>query len=286
MRRGSRGRRVLAAAPSNRTADLLRLTTTTLFLLLGAGAFLLAWAVGPGVPRSLLQSFGGFLIGTVVVGYAYAYFFHEETENRTVAKLDDVLAQRLDAIFPAANEYGFKGFVMEAPRNCFDALGPGDELLWLDTYSPDLRLFAPKLRAAVERGAFVRMLVIAATSETAKMRADEIAETGYDPAKFEDGARDFLEMLVTIAEELEAARGGISVRCYEDLPCMPMYIRVRGGRPVTGVTGFYLTEASFNAVHVAWGEAPSGMLDGFHRYFQNKWQRVPDHLDPAASVGP
>lgn len=271
-------------APSSRTAHLLRLSTTVIFLLLGIGAFLLAWMVGAGIPRSILQSLGGFLIGTVVVSYAYEYFLREETENRTIAKLDDVLARRVDAIFPAANEYGFKGFATEAPRSCFDALEAGDELLWLDTYSPDLRLFAPKLRAAVERGASVRMLIITPDSETARMRAAEIAEAGYDPNRFAQGVRDFLELLSSTARELETARGRVEIRCYEDLPCVPMYIRVRDGRPIAGITGFFLSEASFNAVHISWVEAPSGMLAGFHHYFERKWEPLPSHLDSTVAA--
>ena len=155
---------------------MLRISTTLVFVLLGVGSYLAAAAVGAGTARTILQSVGSFLIGTVVVGYAYQYFLGEETENRTVAKLDAVLGQKVDDIFPGAARYGFTGFATEVPRTLFNALHNGDELLWLDTYSPDLRLFVRPLCEAVHRGAEIRMLVIDPEAETAGLRAREIIE--------------------------------------------------------------------------------------------------------------
>src|SRR5215213_3632799 len=107
---------------SDRTAHLLRISTTIIFLLIGLGAYLFAVVVGPGAPEVVLQSIGGFLIGSVVVSYAYEYFLHEETENRTIAKLDDLLGRRVDGIFPGAAQYVFFLIVTQPPRNSFDAL--------------------------------------------------------------------------------------------------------------------------------------------------------------------
>jgi hypothetical protein len=269
---------------SNRTAHLLRISTTVIFLLLGVSAYLLAATMGAGAARTILQSVGSFLIGTVVVGYAYEYFLSEESENRTIAKLDQILAQRVDDIFPGAAHYGFKGFATEVPRNCFDGLEDGDELLWLDTYSPDLMLFVPQLRAAINRGASVRMLVISPDSPTAKMRATEIADAGYDITRFTDATRDFLGVLENAGRDFSAAPGRLEMRCYEDLPCVPMYLRLHKGRTIAGVTGYFLAEPSFNAVHIRWSEAPGGMLEGFRHYFERKWNQLPSHFDSKAGT--
>jgi hypothetical protein len=256
---------------------MLRISSTLVFLLLGVGAYLAAAAVGSGTARTILQSVGGFLIGTVVVGYAYQYFLGEETENRTVEKLDEVLGQRIDSIFPGALKYGFNGFATAAPRTVFNDLGKGDELLWLDTYSPDLRLFVRQLCEAVHRGADLRMLVIDPAAETARLRADEIIDVGYDTGTFCDDTRDFLEVLAKAAADLGDAPGNLEIRCYSDLPCIPMYLRLQEGQTVNGITGYFLSEPSFDTVHIKWSSTPTGMLTGFQKYFEHKWE----HAAPA-----
>jgi hypothetical protein len=266
-------------APPDRTGQLLRVSTAIIFVLLGISAYLLAATIDSDAPRAILQSIGSFLVGTVVIGYAYEYFLREDTENRTVAKLDKILAERVDEIFPDSTRYGFRGFATDAPRSSFDDLGEGDELLWLDTYSPDLMLFMPDLRAALERGANIRILAITPEADTAKMRAKEIADVGYDVTRFADGAREFLGVVSTATKGLDEAPGRLEIRCYEDLPCVPMYLRLHAGRPVSGVTGYFLAEPSFNAVHIRWSDAPDGILASFFRYFERKWLQLPCYFD-------
>ena len=253
---------------------MLRISTTLIFVLLGVSAYLVAAEVGPGTARAILQSVGGFLIGTVVVSYAYQYVLGEETENRTIAKLDDVLERRVDDIFPGAARYGFDGFAREVPRTVFNDLGVGDELLWLDTYSPDLRLFVRQLREAVGRGAHLRMLVINPNAQTARLRATEITEAGYDEDSFREDTRDFLAILAQAAEELRGALGKFDVRCYEDLPCVPMYLRLHEGRAISGITGYFLSEPSFDAVHIKWSSTTNGVLASFQGYFEHKWEHA------------
>ena len=257
---------------------MLRITTTLVFVLLGVGAYLVAAGIGSGSAQVILQSVGGFLLGTVVVGYAYQYFLGEETENRTVAKLDEVLERRVDDIFPGAARYGFCGFAREVPRTAFSELGAGDELLWLDTYSPDLRLFLPQLREAIARGASLRMLVIDPSAETARLRAEEIVEAGYETDGFREDTRDFLAILEKAAAELDGEGGELEVRCYADLPCIPMYLRLCRGELSSGVTGYFLSEPSFDTVHIAWSDVRGGMLAGFRSYFERKWESAqPQH---------
>jgi len=259
---------------TNRTAHLLRVSTSLLFVLSGVGAYLAAATVEDSAIRTILQSIGSFLIGTVVIGYAYQYFLGEETENRTIAKLDEVLRQRFDNMFPGADRYGFNGFATEIPRSLFDELEEGEELLWLDTYSPDLRLFLPRLCEAVKRGASIRMLVIDPEAETARLRAKEIIGVGYEESTFCADTRDFLAVLANAAADLGDARGALEVRSYSDLPCVPMYLRLRDDKEISGITGYFLSEPSFDTVHIKWASTEKGMLSDFRSYFEYKWSRA------------
>jgi hypothetical protein len=254
---------------------MLRISTTLVFVLLGLGAYIAAAAVS-GVASTILQSVGSFLVGTVVIGYAYQYFLGEEMENRTVAKLDDVLRERVDNMFPGADRYGFSGFATEIPRSVFDDLEEGDELLWLDTYSPDLRLFLPRLCRAVQKGASLRMLVINPGAETARLRAKEILGVGYEESTFCDDTLDFLSVLADAAADLIEAPGNLEVRSYSDLPCVPMYLRLRTDREISGITGYFLSEPSFDTVHIKWTSTENGMLAGFRSYFEHKWSQAED----------
>lgn len=264
----------MRASASSQTARMLQTTTTLVFVLLGIGCYLGAEVIGSGAPMTILQGIGGFLIGTVVVSYAYQHFLGEETENRTVAKLDEVLALRIDDFFPGAIRYGFSGFATEAPPTVFSDLEADDELLWLDTYSPDLKSFLPDLCKAVRRGAHLRMLVIDPGAETAQLRAAEIVRVGYEAATFRNDTAAFSALLAEAESDLEGAAGSLEVRWYSDLPCVPMYLRLRQGMAITGITGYFLSEPSFDTVHLRWSGTPNGMLPGFHGYFEQKWAQA------------
>jgi hypothetical protein len=89
--------------------------------------------------------------------------------------------------------------------------------------------------------------------------------------------------------ELAEAPGSLQLRRYSDLPCIPMYLRLRDGQLVSGITGYFLSEPSFDTVHIRWSSTPTGMLAGFQRYFERKWCQaealsvatLPDSLDGA-----
>jgi hypothetical protein len=78
------------------------------------------------------------------------------------------------------------------------------------------------------------------------------------------------------AGEHRAPPGHLEVRLYDDLPCIPMYIQKRGGVPIRGFTGYFLSHASERFAHARWGFADKGMLQYFAEYFDNKW----DHVKP------
>jgi hypothetical protein len=262
-----------------RGSSTLRIVTTALFVLVGVIAYLVSALVDSGIAKALLQSLGTFLIAAVAIGYAYEYFLSDEVENRMARKLDEILERRIDRELLESSKYGFSGFATTAPRKAFNNLEEGDELLWLDTYSPDLPLFRDKIQAAVKKGAHLRMLVIDPEAATAHMRADEIADDGYGDTHFCGAAREFLSALVEVAEKLGDEKGRIEVRAYKDLPGVPMYVHLRNKRPIAGVTGFFLSAPSFDEAHLCWRSADNGMLTSFVDHFEHKWRRSPPHVD-------
>ena len=263
---------------------MLKLSSTVVLLLAGICVYLISIPVGTGVARVVLQSVGGFLIGTVVVSYAYELFMREEVEQRTVGLMDDVLSQRIDAIFPGANRFGFFGFAHAASRSVFDELEEGDELLWLDTYSPDVHLYRDALHRAVKRGARLRMLAIQPGCATLSMRAEEISTPGFDPSTFDERAQDFLEVLEGWEDQLQGAAGKLEIRTYNDLPGVPMYLHLKADRVLAGVTGFFLSEPSFDQVHIKWKVAPGGVLEDLRTHFERKWQRGAEVVARAESI--
>jgi hypothetical protein len=115
------------------------------------------------------------------------------------------------------------------------------------------------------------------------MRAREIVEPGYGPHAFGASAQAFLDQLIGAMRRVTDEVGRLEVRTYDDLPGIPMYLRRVDGQLTNGVTGFFLTEPSFNSVHVRWENVSGGLLDGFLRYFEHKWESSDPIPDPLGS---
>ena len=52
-----------------------------------------------------------------------------------------------------------------------------------------------------------------------------------------------------------------------------MYIVIRYGRPIRGLSGLYLSFPTFGGEHFLWKEAKEGPLDALVDYFERKWAR-------------
>lgn len=199
----------------------------------------------------------------------------------------------VDRIIVGSARFGFAGFEDRLKfETLFQSLGDGDELMWLDTYCPAQPKFEQPLRAAVNRGAIVRMLAMDPSSKVLPFRAleiDEELEVNYEPHMFAEEARRSLAGIVGCVEALvrDKPRGSISVRTYHDLPCLPMYLIARAGELSEGYTGFFLTRPTYDEPHVRWTSSPESRLSSFHAYFERKWsQHSVDQVAVAQSVTP
>lgn len=219
----------------------------------------------------LVHHVGLFLAAVVAVHFIYELLVKRDEQAALRREISDAVATTINSVMPSFEKWGFQGFQDHLDfRDIFDRLQPGDELLWLDTYAPSRGQVLSHVNAALARGARIRMLAIAPNSHTAKYRAREIQQAGFSEQTFLDDLASFIDALgVTVRQY--AATEALELRLYHDLPCVPMYIHVRGGVPVRGFTSYFLRHASENFAHARWTFADNGMLKHFSEYFEAKW---------------
>jgi hypothetical protein len=148
----------------------------------------------------------------------------------------------------------------------FESLGPGDELLWLDTYCPDNAEFFGKILPALKRGAKIRMLIIDPRCANSNLRADETREDVEVFVRRVSSIRCTLRKCGLKEESCQ-------ILTHDDLPCMPMYIVTHGDVPVRGFSGFFLAKPCAFFTHLEWTAISGGVLEDMHEYFQQKWER-------------
>lgn len=222
----------------------------------------------------LIHHVGLFVSAVVVVHFVYELLVKRYERAIMVQEIADATAQTTDKLFPAFKSQGFIGFSDNLGiSDVFDSLQSGDELLWLDTYAPSRHVVVPALIAALERNVDVRMLAVAPHSEVCKLRASEITLPGFTENDFTSDLCLFTDAMQA-ASESSANPDRFQLRLYSDLPCIPMYIRIRNGVPLSGLTSFYLNKPSEYFSHIQWGYAERGMLAHFVEYFNLKWSKA------------
>jgi hypothetical protein len=154
----------------------------------------------------------------------------------------------------------------------FEDLGPGDELLWLDTYCPLNPEFIDKIRPALQRLAKIRMLIIDPRCANAESRAVEIFAAETFSQEVEVFAKRVSSILCDVVDHSVPAEG-CQILAYDDLPCVPMYLVTHYGVPVRGYSGYFLTKPSALFAHMEWTPTKGGMLESMHEYFEQKWER-------------
>ena len=260
-----------------RTAHLGAVQWLTLVLVLMIGvALLFAADTSGGVVRAALREGGIVTVGTVFVTLLYDVAVRPVHDAHLLNVVRDSLVGR-------ARDYGLTGIERVDFAGLFRRLEAGDELWWLDTYCPDLDSPAVQdaLRAAAERGAAIRMLVIDPESDTAEARAHEIDTRGYQTEEFQKDARHNLNII----QEIKAALAPDVARARRlHLLWTPLRTHVLAradGRAIEGWTSYFLTIPTYEAAHLYWGqpssasrELPAGKglgLQAFRTYFEKKW---------------
>jgi len=228
----------------------------------------------------LLHHVGLFISAVVAVHFIYELLVKRDDQAELRREVSSAVATTISAVMPAFEKWGFQGFQDDLEfAEVFDHLEKGDELLWLDTYAPSRAVVIDGITSALSRGVKIRMLAIAPDSTTAKLRAAEISQPGFDEKTFLADLSSFIAALRDVAkaqgknnksdkEEL------FELKLFEDLPCVPMYIHRRGGVPYRGFTGYFLSNASEHFAHIRWTFADRGMLSYFSEYFDDKWTRA------------
>jgi|ERR1035441_151492 hypothetical protein len=198
-----------------------------------------------------------------------------EPMGTLISNQELLFAQRVKLRIPDAGLGGFLGVIPKMDfEGAFENLEPGDEMLWLDTYCPSLRSSEDAIFDAVGRGARVQMLAIDPGAPNCAARAEEIQEAGFTESMFRNEATQGLAHIRGYASGRAKVipRGTIEIRLYDGLPCIPMYVALRDGRPQVGYSSFFLTRATFHEPHVVWGpEPPGGFLERFVEYFRHRW---------------
>jgi len=246
--------------------------TLALLLVFLIGAVLLIVSFNVIEPwKTSLNVIGGFLAISVAVSFIYHATLRRHDDAARRAELRKLLDEKIDQSIAGCYMYGLSGFYREMNFNeLFDSLNTGDELWWLDTYAPDHLRFIGHLRNALRRGAKIYMLVLNPESQNAEHRAEEIGDL-FKPPSFKEDLRRFWNDASSCKENAEAG-GGLELRWYSDLPCMPIYVVRKGQRAEFGFTSFFLNHPTgYEFPHLKWGQGD--MLNHFLLYIQNKWEK-------------
>lgn len=148
-----------------------------------------------------------------------------------------------------------------------------EELKILDTYIPSIELFLPNLAKALERGIKVKILVVNPDSQVTEFRSKELG-LEYQIGRFKQGINEYIEMICLKADQLGVeAKKNIELRCFSDLPCLPMYILKNRHKSNKVFFSFFLGKESVNYLHFEVADKKNGLLRDFEEYFDAKWKR-------------
>jgi hypothetical protein len=249
-------------------------------LALGIILLLLAGSDPKGAGPSILREAGIVTIGTVLVSLVYEFILRRSHEQELLNVVTEGLLGR-------ARDCGLAQIETVDFIRLFTRLKTGDELWWLDTYCPDMNRATVQdaIRSALRRGVRLQMLVIDPDCFTARARAEEIRAEGYMPDDFQDGARTNLKIIHGIKKDLPNDHSDrLKIVEYSDLPCAPMYLRLRAGQPIDGWTSYFLTRPTYDVAHFSWARPkttesdnlpyPGLGLEAFRKYFEAKWTRA------------
>jgi len=212
-----------------------------------------------------------FLIGVADRVFLIRYFL-----NDTEQLIDTRIVKPFGNYTGNLAEYGLKG--MQPPLDfnvIFNEMKPGGTLLILDTVIPDIHRAFPSIRAALDRGVKVQILVAHPESQIAKFRALEMGPVWDYNKSFRPAIYGYISHIQAIVlEDREKRSKLVEMRYYEDLPGLPMYILDNPGENEQKLYhGFFLARASVEAPHVEIVRTRNGIFENFEKYFQEKWER-------------
>jgi len=253
--------------------DTQSMLIALVILLFGSCLLLASSQIAPRSGGEILREAGFVIIGTVLVSFVYEYVLRRHHDESLLKFITNSLVTN-------GPKYGLVSIVERLDFGAlFDRLERGDTLLWLDTYCPDAPNYQEHLLSAIQRGATVHMLAIRPKSEAAKWRANEIKKKfGYSFPRFAEEASNQIEKLKEVLEgSTSEVSQRVKLRLYDDLPCIPMYIHLRGNRPDVAFTSYFLGNPTFSEPHLKWTVTTDGFLRKLYDYFLAKWEAHSDN---------
>ncbi len=217
---------------------------------------------------------GYVLIGTISVSFLYEWILRRRHDAELLELLETSFVK-------SASELGLVGISKKMNfHDLLSQLQPSEELIWLDTYCPDLPNFQEDFASALARGVSFRILAIDPSAEVLELRALEIDEkygfhSGRDISVFRNEAIGQIKRLQAMPNQITSS-GQLALRLYRSLPCAPIYVRLRDGEAIVGYTSYFLSSASFDQPHLIWRGVAEGMLANFVQYFSSKWESAVD----------
>lgn len=232
---------------------------------------LVSLSLDEGIFKTLLGVCASFLGVSVVVSFLTKSFFAKREWYARQEEIRQIVNDAFDHQHGMNNRYGLTGFVEEMDyKALFGELGIRDELWWHDTYCPDYNGWLDDLNAALERGAYVRMLIQDPGCDNARHRAREIG--GVIGEKYIEDLKQFVDAFKVIAKKQKSQAGRLEVAIYSDLPSIPIYVICRAGSAHKAYTSFFLGKATgLGFPHLCWMPGETDFAEYLREYVAEKW---------------
>ena len=121
-------------------------------------------------------------------------------------------------------------------------LYPGETLWWLETFYPNKIFLVEELKIALEKGAFVKMLILQPNSEVSKEREKEIAENS--------DYQNYSVLLINFIEQISNMKAkypnNLDYKTYDSLLGVPCYVITKDAHPIYAYSGMYLNKQLHN----------------------------------------
>jgi hypothetical protein len=249
-----------------------------LLLSLLGGHLITRWEHTWGVFFARMIEHGGEIIGVIAV----LSLVSERLAQLTIITIfSEELSQKIRRLVfedrPGVEASGLVGIVGQMDfGSLFKKLECNDELFWLDTYAPGVKLWIQDVEDAARKGATLNFLILSPESDLARMRAREIGRF-FSPENFVKELQGFGEVI----QEASKGHQNVHLRYYKDLLGCPIYLVRREGKPYWAFSSLYLGKATgAKFPHFEWSnpatltESEVSVISALDDYVNAKWERA------------
>jgi hypothetical protein len=261
--------------------ELINRSKTIIIILLvsflfGVGIFLMVGAPGIHLTAQALQItqiVGSFLAVTITTEFLYTVLIRPVDDYKLEIKLGNLIESKFDSMFSKSIYFGFQGF--EDPLDfckLFKNLDADNTLWWLDTYDPHYKTWLKFMEDALKRGVKINILALNPDSDIVKMRAAELGQE-FGGGVFKAELTSFINCLTSVQMDSKYGKNLKLVK-YDGLPCAPIYIIDKEGKPIHGYSSYFLGIATgVGFPHMRWSrQVEGGFLAELSSYVMTKWE--------------